>query len=411
MSRIQIRFVLVLLVMVQPFGAQASTPQEKLDAWQGEWGQWENWTYPDVKHSSGHSLKISECYVGRSETKHFNCSIRMVSQKDAVKCNAWSQIAIDSDDRLSFRYNECAISLKRIGGAQPSIEASYEGKCDPTCKPIFAKSFRYKSSKPFFSGQAHVELDDAYRAQCYSSDSKAVREWCTNHQIKQLDFNDNQSFEGRHQDCFNAPNYVQCKSDLEKRSKESYYAWRKSMWSTCESASNTSDCMIQQYKAKIPAIDVGPLGDEKEAARVADQIDGVYKTTWKLALVTGEKYDAEDVLELVKIDKQPTSLYFKTKLNFDNGHSCFLFGVAQFRKTGFVYQSNSDDDKCVLHIKVEKDSIGFEDIDGKCRENWCGARGAFDNVKFPSSKKRKIRYMELLKNSEDYKTSLAGLNR
>lgn len=427
-------FILLQLLLIQHF-ANASTSEEKLKFWQGEWGEWKSWVYPDVEHSSGDTLKISECYIGRSEAKNYNCAVLMISRKDDLQCTAWSQIAIDSDDQLVFEHQDerrgadCRIELKRSAGIQPAIEVSYAGKCDNLCKkgeaekriqPIFAKSYRLKSSRPFFPVSAATELTDVYRAQCYGSQSKAVVEWCSNIQIGQLDSKDWTGFEGKYQDCFGTADYVNCKSDLEKRSKADYFAWRKSMWDKCDGASNVADCLTQHYNSKLNAAKkieedkmlkvFGAIGDEKNASHLADRIDGVYKMKGTRALVSGEKYKAEDILELVKTG-QPKSLYFKTKLNFDNGHQCFLFGVAQYRKNGdFVYQQTGDLGTCVLQIKVEKDLIALNDLDGKCRENSCGARGGFDGVKFPLTKRRPIRYLELLQKSEDYKIAMEALN-
>jgi hypothetical protein len=176
-------------------------------------------------------------------------------------------------------------------------------------------------------------------------------------------------------------------------------------------AATTSPESKQIGKDKLLTL-IGPPGSAEEGLRASNQIDGVYKVTKRSWSSPGNEYNelytAEDILEIVKAEHG--SIYFKTSLNFDNNHSCLLFGIAKYKKDGsFVYQENASIDNfpaCLFRIKKQKNEITFEDINDSCRQMSCGVRGYYDKAKFPLKKRRVIRYMERLKNSEEYKDAL-----
>ncbi|MGZ3691968.1 MAG: hypothetical protein ACXVAX_10720, partial [Pseudobdellovibrio sp.] len=129
--------------------------------------------------------------------------------------------------------------------------------------------------------------------------------------------------------------------------------------------------------------------------KMISQIEGVYKERFDNALVSGEEYKSENILEIVRVSK--SSIYFKTHLDFYNGHECNLFGKAQFSKVGrFVYQ----EDQCVFTIAVDGKEVVLDDK-GTCKD-YCGARGSLGDVHFPLDKKREIKYLARLKKSKDY---------
>ena len=83
-----------------------------------------------------------------------------------------------------------------------------------------------------------------------------------------------------------------------------------------------------------------------------DAIAGVYKHRFKNALVSGEKYKSEDILEIVKVS--PTSVYVSAHLEFFNGHECAINGVAKADGNALVYrgETNAEGKQCLLSVKV-----------------------------------------------------------
>jgi hypothetical protein len=144
-----------------------------------------------------------------------------------------------------------------------------------------------------------------------------------------------------------------------------------------------------------------------------DELAGVYKRSFQNGAVDGSTYRSEDILEIVKLS--PTAAYFRTHLEFSNHHACNLWGVIEETDSGFVYhgpQSYSGK-ACTLHLKVDEDTITFEDEDQACRSLSCGARGAYSLpgerpiVYFDLNSRRRIRYMDRLLASWQYADALA----
>jgi hypothetical protein len=137
-----------------------------------------------------------------------------------------------------------------------------------------------------------------------------------------------------------------------------------------------------------------------------DAIAGVYKHQFKNGLVSGEKYESEDILEIVKVS--PTSVYVRANLEFFNGHQCAINGVAKADGDALVYrgETNAQGKQCLLSVKVSGGKIVLDDKDGACATMTCGARGMYNGKSFALSKKRAIRYMDKLKKSDEYLDSI-----
>lgn len=141
-----------------------------------------------------------------------------------------------------------------------------------------------------------------------------------------------------------------------------------------------------------------------------DDVAGVYKRSFKSGSVAspGEPeptFMVEDILELVKVSND--SMYFKTKLNFYNGHECLIFGMARVDGSDLIYKK----DDCTLKLKISKAEISFNDVDGHCEKETCGSRGGYGGAKFLMKQRRPIRYMKRLTDSEDYKKSLTEFSK
>jgi hypothetical protein len=145
------------------------------------------------------------------------------------------------------------------------------------------------------------------------------------------------------------------------------------------------------------------------ASRAISRCEGVYKTRFDNGTVSGEKFESEDILEIVRYSAD--KIYFRLELVFFNAHRCSVAGIAQYEDGVFTYRRGADGADCVLKIHVNDKDIRFEDVDGECRKYYCGARGGFTSVKFPAKSRRRIRYMKRLLASREYASAKAEHHR
>lgn len=155
-----------------------------------------------------------------------------------------------------------------------------------------------------------------------------------------------------------------------------------------------------------------------------NQVAGVYKRPHQIYIHLSDDFSrVEDVLEIVKHSK--SAAYFKTRLYFENGHSCGIFGVAEVEGNALVYREPIDipsengsllfrpkvtaKNQCVLEMKFSGDAVSFKDKAGNCRQKTCGVRGGYEwrrEPAFKASQRRKIRYMSRILDSRDYRYSV-----
>jgi hypothetical protein len=137
-----------------------------------------------------------------------------------------------------------------------------------------------------------------------------------------------------------------------------------------------------------------------------DKVTGVYKKAFRNGDTSGEKYTSENILEIVKLS--PTTAYFRVHLEFFNGHLCEESGVARVKDRALVYHGevNTEGKQCVLSFQLVKGKMTLGDEGGACRAGTCGARGGYDFVEFDMKRRRSIRYMKRLLNSEEYKAAI-----
>lgn len=134
-------------------------------------------------------------------------------------------------------------------------------------------------------------------------------------------------------------------------------------------------------------------------------IEGVYKNRIKLAFASGETYETEDILEIVKIAENKA--YVRLVLRFDNGHRCSLWGVGRVEDARLIYRPREDYRAgCELAIVPDGSALVLSDKDGVCKDSSCGARGAYEGISFELGKRRAIRYMERLKASWQFEEAL-----
>jgi hypothetical protein len=152
---------------------------------------------------------------------------------------------------------------------------------------------------------------------------------------------------------------------------------------------------------------IAALSAGAAAPSPVDALAGRYSSHFANGLVTGEKYESDDVLEIVPVDA--THAYFRFSLQFYNGHSCALQGIAHAVGDGLAYRegpTGAGEQRCTLTIAHKGAKLGWDDGGGSCSA-YCGARGSFSQGSLPWSSKRPITYMARLKGSSQYKDALA----
>jgi hypothetical protein len=137
-----------------------------------------------------------------------------------------------------------------------------------------------------------------------------------------------------------------------------------------------------------------------------DKIAGVYKKRFQNGLVTGEKFQSENILEIVK--HSPTTAYVRIHLEFFNAHLCDIAGIATIKNGALVYpgETDADDKQCLLTVRASRDRLTLLDPTGACGRTTCGARGMYNGVAFEMKQRRPIRYMKVILNSDEYKAAI-----
>lgn len=162
------------------------------------------------------------------------------------------------------------------------------------------------------------------------------------------------------------------------------------------------------------ALGMGAAGSHADPAsdKLIGDIEGVYKHRFHNGLVTGEKYESEDVVEIVRYDD--ARIYVRAELQFFNGHECSISGIATYADGKFVYDeppAEAGAQACRFEVGADGKVIRFGDGDGVCRASHCGARGGLDGYTIARDSRRRIRYMDRLKASTEYKQAVGELKK
>jgi hypothetical protein len=136
-----------------------------------------------------------------------------------------------------------------------------------------------------------------------------------------------------------------------------------------------------------------------------DDLAGVYKSRFQNGDVDGGKYQSEDVLEIVKTG--PGQAYIRAHLEFFNGHSCAIHGIARLEGAALVYRPRDPGNSCALTLKKDGSRVAFSDAGNACKIQYCGERGAFNGAAFDYGGRRSIRYMVRLLASREYADAIA----
>lgn len=157
---------------------------------------------------------------------------------------------------------------------------------------------------------------------------------------------------------------------------------------------------------------------EKQPIELMHEIDGVYKHRFPNTMVVpgqaNEAYTSEDIVEIVPYDER--HLYLRAHLEFANGHTCDIAGMAGYEHGAFVYHDPEPPMKgerpCALRLHVTDKKLVLTDretpdAEATCRA-YCGARGDLD-YEIGRDARREIRYGERLKKSREYRKALQDL--
>ncbi len=370
--------------------------------WLGEWGYF-NKQVGDAKtpYSGGHITIDCDSYnILHKCFLHYNHEI------EGRICGINSKFDdISSSKAIAFpiegKNEDCNINLElhKINDV-PTITATREGKCNLNC-PKNALNEDY----PLISNQ---KIDNrVYDKRCYGNPSKMIYAWCTSSKIQVLD-----------------TQLGKLDGELKKRilptkdvDDANYHPLlerhRKEIWQKCSNDNEQEACQEKAFLQRISQteLDINETvdsykknGDAKSGKELIKKLEGVYKKRFNNGFIDGTKTVDEDVLEFVRISD--TAVYIKTKLYFYNGHQCFIYGVAEYKKIGGFVLQTPEFSECKLTIFLKGDNLSLSDPDGVCREHSCGARGGYNNTEFPLKNKRKISYIPMLLKSEDYNKSL-----
>jgi len=387
--------------------AAAPGPGASDSGWQGEWGAW---TPAAAGAFRGASVSIGGCDTAAKE-----CSLRFEVESAAGMCTSTDalKLALEGDGSATAalqgvggEVKQCRLALKRGGSAEkPTLTAELVG---PDCGYFCTAGPLPFGTLPRRSVAGYPVSD--VRA-CFADWRGARQLWCTTASVQArereladvenaLEEVSHKPVEGREERL--ASTLADCqRTDVEstivpclEQHVEHELAARKASLATAREARTRADAELA-----VP-------GDPAAAEKVIASVQGVYKSRFKNGLVDGSTFESENILELVPV--RPGTVYFRTHLEFYNGHLCDLSGLASWRRAGvFLYEATALDESppCRLRIAVTEKEVRFEDVDQTCKV-YCGARGTFDGQGFPRSARREIRYLERLKASREYREAL-----
>jgi len=375
--------------------------------WQGEWGAW---TPAAAGAFRGASVSIGGCDTAARE-----CSVRFEVESAAGMCTSSDSLKLALADDGSAtaavqgvggEVKKCRLTLKRGGSAEkPTLTAELVG---PDCG-YFCTAGPLPFGTLARASAAAYPIADA--RSCFADRRGARQLWCTTASVQAMEREltevetaleglSHKPVEGREKRLSTTVGDCQ-RTDVEstivpclEQHVERELAARKASLATAREARARADA------------ELAAPGDPVAGEKVIASAHGVYKRQFKNGLVDGSSFESENILELVPV--RPGTVYFRTHLEFYNGHVCDLSGLASWRRAGvLLYEGPALDEgpPCRLRIAVADQEVRFEDADQTCKAS-CGARGSFDGEAFPRGARREIRYLDRLKASREYRQAL-----
>jgi hypothetical protein len=136
---------------------------------------------------------------------------------------------------------------------------------------------------------------------------------------------------------------------------------------------------------------------------LVSSLAGRYSRHFNNGLVSGERYQSDDVVEIVPVDAGHA--YVRFSLQFYNGHSCSLTGIARAERDELVYREPTSkqvgDTQCTISVRRRGDQLSWTDGNGSCKA-YCGARGSLTDGGLPWASRRGITYLKRLRGSSQF---------
>lgn len=150
--------------------------------------------------------------------------------------------------------------------------------------------------------------------------------------------------------------------------------------------------MLTLRRAKLTSIACALVGANLMAATppLLSKLAGQYTYRFKNGDVSGATYDTTDVVKIYPVSSRRALISFE--LNFFNGHSCTVYGVANVEGPRLVYRERSDtpdEPACELRVWRDRTKLRWED-GGSCRSH-CGARGGLSSGEIAFESRRPLR--------------------
>lgn len=142
-----------------------------------------------------------------------------------------------------------------------------------------------------------------------------------------------------------------------------------------------------------------PICQASEGPTV-ESLQGVYKESFQNAMMDGTQYTSENRFLLMPVS--PVTAYFDLHLEWANGHSCALSGIADVTSPQILTYSTPSilEKTCTFNINLGTQKFSFSDSNGACRLISCGARGLLDGVEFEYGMVEKIEPSKVKKTSD-----------
>ncbi len=136
-------------------------------------------------------------------------------------------------------------------------------------------------------------------------------------------------------------------------------------------------CQTPKASEPTPSMPAPPKNDAvKNDSVKTSGVQGRYTVAHKV----GE----DDAPDCLSVSAQGEDLKFSMGLEFAMGHTCEMSGVAVKKGDGVWEHASAQAEGCVLRIQKNATSLVVEDVEGKCRVEFCGARGSIGHT-FPQT--------------------------
>ena len=368
---------------------------------------------------TGSSISIFACSQADG-----TCQLRLEAASEKGRCsyvgkNAGQEMRLTSPVTASVAVrgldgsaHDCRIDLALDATATSrQIRVSLSGD---ECGYFCSKDVIVPEIHPFRTDASYPQQAVA---NCFADQRAARQSWCVSADL--------QAQEKRLNEL--SSTYSELSHDGSNRSlSRRLPADREAIFDTCNRSEQIDACLksgfgrlVTEYSNATAAarvahdaleVQLTAKGEAAQAEALIDAHAGVYKRRFPNALVDGSTFTSENILEVVKVS--PDAVYFRTHLEFYNGHTCSLHGLASYMQSGtFVFNDTSGltdglrNRTCRMQLRLDTEGAALLDPDHSCNI-YCGARGGIDGATFSAGERRPIRYMSLLKNSEEYKESV-----